>query len=91
MPRIKIVWMMAIIVIAAIDLAAIRATSGMRSDIGVLIIFGSMPMASILVRSVSVKWHHEQDPTEPVAGRSVPAFVVRKPARFRRLFRGNRT
>jgi hypothetical protein len=52
MPRITIAWMMAIIVVAAIDLAAIRALYLTKSVIGALIVFGSMPMASILVLGV---------------------------------------
>jgi hypothetical protein len=52
MPRITIGWMMAIIVIAAIDLAAIRGIDGTSTLIGALIVLGSMPMASILVLGI---------------------------------------
>jgi hypothetical protein len=52
LPRFSIAWIMAIIVIAAIDLAAIRALDGTNTVIGALIVVGSMPMASILVLGI---------------------------------------
>jgi hypothetical protein len=52
LPRFSIAWIMAIIVIAAIDLAAIRALDETNTVIGPLIIIGSMPMASILILGI---------------------------------------
>jgi hypothetical protein len=52
MPRFTIAWIMVIIVVAAIDLAAIRALDGTRSLIRGLLVWGSMPMASILVLGI---------------------------------------
>jgi hypothetical protein len=49
LPRFSIASIMTIIVIVALDLAAIRALDGTSTVIGGLIVFGSMPMASILV------------------------------------------
>ncbi len=52
LPRFSIAWIMAITVIAAIDLAAIRALDQTSTVTGALIVFGSMPMASILVLGI---------------------------------------
>jgi hypothetical protein len=52
LPRFSIAWIMAIIVIAAIDFAIIRALDGTNTVIGALLVFGSMPMASILVLGI---------------------------------------
>lgn len=52
LPRFSIAWIMAIIVVAAVDLAAIRALDGTQTVIGALIIIGSMPMASILMLGI---------------------------------------
>jgi hypothetical protein len=52
LPRFSIAWIMAIIVIAAINLAAIRALDGTNTIIGALIVVGSMPMASILMLGI---------------------------------------
>ena len=47
--RFSIAWIMTIVVVAAIDLATIRWLLVTDSAIGELILFGSMPMASILL------------------------------------------
>jgi hypothetical protein len=52
LPRFSIAWIMASIVMAAIDLAAIRALDGTNTVIGALIVIGSIPMASILVLGI---------------------------------------
>jgi hypothetical protein len=49
LPRFSIASIMAIVVIAAIDFAAIRALDGTSAEWAGLIAFGSLPMASILV------------------------------------------
>jgi hypothetical protein len=49
LPRFSIARIMAIIILAALNLAAIRALDGTSTEWGGLIVFGSMPMASILV------------------------------------------
>jgi hypothetical protein len=52
LPRFSIAWIMAIIVIAAVDLAAIRALDGTNTLMGGLIAVGLMPMAGILVLGI---------------------------------------
>jgi hypothetical protein len=49
LPRFSIAWIMAMIVIVAIDLAAIRALDGTSTVIGGLIAIGSVPMAGLLL------------------------------------------
>jgi hypothetical protein len=52
LPRFSIAWFLAIIVIVAIDFAAIRALDGTGSLVGGLIAFGSIPMAGILMLGI---------------------------------------
>jgi hypothetical protein len=52
LPRFSIAWIMAIIVIVAIDFAAIRALSSTGTLVGVLIAIGSIPMAGILMLGI---------------------------------------
>jgi hypothetical protein len=51
MPQFSIAWIITVVGVIAIDLAAIRAIDGM-DWIGLLIVSGSMPMASILVLGI---------------------------------------
>ncbi len=51
LPRFSIAWIMAIIVIVAIDFAAIRALYG-TGALGGLIAIGSIPMAGILTLGI---------------------------------------
>ena len=52
LPRFSIAWIMAIIVVVAIDFAAIRALSGTGTLVGGLIAIGSLPMAGILMLGI---------------------------------------
>lgn len=52
LPRFSIAWIMAIIVIVAIDFAAIRAVDGTNTLVGGLIAIGSIPMAGILMLGI---------------------------------------
>jgi hypothetical protein len=52
LPRFSIAWIMTIVVVAAIDFAAIRALDGTNTIIGGLMAIGSMPMAGILVLGI---------------------------------------
>ena len=52
LPRFSIAWIMAIIVIVAIDFAAIRAVDGTGTLVGGLIAIGSIPMAGILILGI---------------------------------------
>lgn len=57
LPRFSIAWVMTIIIVAALDFAVIRAFLGMESDIGVLMVVGAMPMASLLLLGIpSLAW-----------------------------------
>jgi hypothetical protein len=49
LPRFSIAWMMAIVVVVAIDFAVCAALSEMRSESAELILFCAMPMASLLM------------------------------------------
>jgi hypothetical protein len=50
LPRFRIVWLMVAVAIAALDFALIRAMLGFRpSNAGVLLVFGALPMANVLV------------------------------------------
>jgi hypothetical protein len=52
MPRLTIAWIMSSVVVAAINLAAIRALDGTSTLVGWLFVLGAMPMASILVLGI---------------------------------------
>jgi hypothetical protein len=52
LPRFSIAWIMAIIVIVAIDFAAIRAVDVTGTLVGGLIAVGSIPMAGILMLGI---------------------------------------
>jgi hypothetical protein len=52
LPRFSIAWIMAIIVIVAIDFAAFRALDGTSTLVGGLIAIGSIPMTGILMLGI---------------------------------------
>jgi hypothetical protein len=48
-PRFRIAWVMAFIALVAVNLGAIRSSSGLRGDTRSLLHTGSLPMANVLV------------------------------------------
>jgi hypothetical protein len=48
-PRFRIAWLMVAVAIAAVDSGAIRAMLGIRPDAAILLVFGALPMANVLV------------------------------------------
>ncbi len=77
LPRISIAWVMEIVILVAVDLAAFRAAfraaNGTTSLppigtlIGVLVVYGAMPMASILVFGIPtlIKMFRRNDKSRP--------------------------